>query len=761
VLSDLGADVIRVLPPDEVVAGSGAALSMSEAFDWAVNHDKRCVALDLRSTDGRAALHRLAREADVVVENFRPGVLDRLGCGYADLVAANPDIIMCSISGFGPEGPWAKMPAYDPVVQAAAGAMDITGPALPGGPPCRWGVPIGDEAASLYGVIGILAALAVRDRDGTGQAISVSMLDCQLAISTYRVPQMFDAHIPARADQHRGGAGTAPYGPFRGRDGRWVAIGFAQSHWVAACAAMGAPELVSDERFATEHARDANQADLDPLIAKILAGRTASEWEGIFKEVGAPAGKVNTLQEAFSHPQIQARQMIVDVRDERGRTARVAADPMGVLQAPQLAAPGGPYPAGEIAWQPTSGPVTAGPGQARGATTTAPPLAGVRVVEMDGNEPSKTLATQIMADLGAEVVLIERPVPLRPREEWAAPDEFMLTDAFRWAMHRGKRMVRLDLKDEAQRAGFMGLVEQADVVYDNFRPGVKDRLKVDHGSLAAVSPHLVTCSVTGFGEVGPWSQVPAYDVTLQALGGAMSITGDVDPDAPPVRWGHPIGGIAGALYGTIAVLGALRQVKSGGAGRHIDLSLLDVQVALHSYRVPQALTLGVTFGPQPNQGGSGARPYGPFLTKDKRWFVLAITIPFWKGFCRAIGQEGLAEDPRFVDDAARLRNSAALDEVVSAALASRTAAEWQDVFVANELPGSPVRTLEEAFVDPAVRARGMLKVLPREDGGEVHLPGFPLVFSKSEVGFWEPPGYGDARPVWPDAAPATGEVWPK
>src|SRR6185312_7885511 len=110
-----------------------------------------------------------------------------------------------------------------------------------------------------------------------------------------------------------------------------------------------------------------------------------------------------------------------------------------------------------------------------------------------------------------------------------------------------------------------------------------------------------------------------YDVTLQALSGAMSITGDDDPDAPPVRWGHPIGGLAGGLYGTIAVLGALRQAKRGGSGRHIDLSLLDVQIALHAYRVPQALTLGAQFRPQPNQGGSGARPYGPFLTKDGRW----------------------------------------------------------------------------------------------------------------------------------------------
>jgi crotonobetainyl-CoA:carnitine CoA-transferase CaiB-like acyl-CoA transferase len=759
IISDLGADVIRVLAPGDVIASSDSGLSMSEAFDWATNHDKRCVVLDLRTSEGRSELLRMAVDADVVVENFRPGVLERLGCGYTELVSVNPDVIMCSISGFGWAGPWAQMPAYDPVVQAASGAMDITGPALPGGPPCRWGIPIGDEAASLYAVVGILGALAVRDRDGIGQAISVSMLDCQMALATYRVPQIFDAHLPAQADAHRGGAGTVPYGPFRCSDGRWVAIGFAQSHWKAACRVMEAEQLASDTRFATEEARNTNQVELDQLIGEVLAGRPATEWETRFREAGAPAGKVNSLQEAFSHPQIAARGMIAEVRDEGGRVAQVAADPIGAAGETSGRAPAGPYAPGEISWRHKAVPseVEVEADRQRGLAT-APPLQGVRVVELDGNEPSKTLATQILADLGAEVVVVERPVPLRPRETWAAPGDFMLTDAFRWAMHRGKRILRIDLKDDQERQRFMSLVSGADVVYDNFRPGVKDRLGVDRSALAAVNPKVVTCSVTGFGAVGPWAHVPAYDVTLQALGGSMSITGDVDPAAPPVRWGHPIGGLAGALYGAIGVMSALRQVKSGAAGTHIDLSLLDVQVALHSYRVPQALTLGVTFGPQPRQGGSGARPYGPFLTKDERWFVLAITIPFWKGFCKVIGQPDLADDARFADDVARLRNAAELDALVGRAFLSRSANEWEELFLAEQLPGSPVRTLEEAFRDPSVRARGMLKVLAREDGGEVHLPGFPIVFTRTDVGSWKPPGYSEPRSSWIDAALATEEV---
>ncbi len=212
---------------------------------------------------------------------------------------------------------------------------------------------------------------------------------------------------------------------------------------------------------------------------------------------------------------------------------------------------------------------------------------------MDGNEPSKTLAAQILADLGADVLLIERPEPVRPRDSEAAPDQFMLTDAFRWGMHRGKRGVVLDLKSDADRTTFFDLVADVDILYDNYRPGVKDRLKISRDDLLARRPDLVTCSATGFGATGPWAAAPAYDVTLQALSGSMSITGNGRETDPPVRWGHPVGGLAGGLYGTIAVLAALRDVSRGRPSRHIDLSLFDIQAALHTYRIPQTLDVGI------------------------------------------------------------------------------------------------------------------------------------------------------------------------
>jgi crotonobetainyl-CoA:carnitine CoA-transferase CaiB-like acyl-CoA transferase len=734
VLADLGADVVKIARPGESKRSDGP-LSREEAFDWATNRGKRSIELDLRSDAGRESFLGLVSRADVVIDNFRPGTLERLGLGYERLRDANPRIIACDISGWGPTGPWAQVASYDLIAQAASGSIDVTGPHEPAGEaPCRWGVPIGDIAASLFATIGILAALAIRDRDGIGQRVSVSMLDCLLALSTYRVPQIFDAGLPVRMDPHKGGAGTTPYGPYLCSDGRWIAIGFAQPHWRAACTAMDRPDLIDDPRFDSEFTRNRHAGELDILMAEILRRRPSTEWQDVFIAAGAPAGKVNTLEEAFTHPQADARGMIATIVDRQGRVAHVAADPMGIQTGTrppiELDDPA------EITWDVRPGAVADASAERRA------PLDGTRIIEMDGNEPSKTLATQILADLGADVLLIERPEPVRPRDPDAAPDAFMLTDAFRWGMHRGKRGIVLNLKDEAGKSAFNDLLKEADAVYDNYRPGVKARLGVSRDELTAQRPGLVTCSATGFGATGPWAQAPAYDVTLQALSGAMSITGNGRDGDPPVRFGHPVGGLAGGLYGAIAVLASLRDVRRGRPARHVDLSLFDIQIALHSYRVPQTLDVGMTFHPEPRAGGSGARPYGVYPTSDERWFAAGITDQFWLPFCKAAGLQELVEDPRFATGPDRTANADALEEIVEARFRSRTGAEWDQVFLEHGLPGSRVLTLEEAFRHPQAQIDGMLREIPTARGRVVHVSGFPVLMSESKLGNWSvPPGW--------------------
>ena len=222
----------------------------------------------------------------------------------------------------------------------------------------------------------------------------------------------------------------------------------------------------------------------------------------------------------------------------------------------------------------------------------------------------------------------------------------------------------------------------------------------------------------------------------------MSITGNGGEDDPPIRWGHPIGGLAGGLYGAIAVLASLRDVRRGRPSRHTDISLLDIQIALHAYRVPQALDLGVEFGPEPRAGGSGARPYGVFGTGDGRWFVAGITDQFWEGFCEAVGRPELAGDPDYATGEARTRNTARLDEIVEEIFRSKSAEEWDAVFLEHRLPGCRVLTLEEAFHHPQAVLHDMLREVPTSRNRLVHVPGFPIQFSHSDTGRWtEPPGW--------------------
>jgi len=336
ILGQLGADVIRIQPPPADPAWParprGAPVSEAEGFTWALQRNKRSLCVDLKKAEGREVFLDLVRRSDVVYENFRPGVMQRLGLDYAALAAVNQRIIACAISGFGSTGPWAEVGAYDVAVQALGGSMSITGTGEPGSIPCRWGVPVGDIAGSMYAVIGVLAALEERERTGRGQAVEVALLDAQLALNTYRVPQAFGAGVKFETPSPRqGGAGSVPYGPFRCGDGAWLVIAIASNFWKPFCEAIGAAELLADARFASLALRQQNQPALDVLLEQRFLGAPAAEWEAKLIARGVPCGKVNTIAGAFAQAQAQARGMLVRFEEPGGREVFAAANPIRFL----------------------------------------------------------------------------------------------------------------------------------------------------------------------------------------------------------------------------------------------------------------------------------------------------------------------------------------------------------------------------------------------------------------------------------------------
>ncbi len=311
-LADQGADVIKIEKPggDDArrmppfVGGEGAPFML-----W--NRNKRSVVLDLKSTDGLASFEKLARGADVLIENFRPGTAERMGIGYGRLAARNPRLVYCSISGFGQSGPYRGRGGFDLMIQAMSGLMSVNGD--PHGPPMRLPVAISDVAAGLFGAVGILSALAARERTGRGQEVDVSLYESAVAFGVYEAAHYFaTGENPPRLGQaHRG---SSPYQVFRTKDG-WITLGGGtQELWLRICRLLGCEELARDPRFSDNAARVANNAALVELLEPRLARESNAHWLALLGEHGVPAGPVMSHAELFADPQARAREMAVEVK---------------------------------------------------------------------------------------------------------------------------------------------------------------------------------------------------------------------------------------------------------------------------------------------------------------------------------------------------------------------------------------------------------------------------------------------------------------
>ncbi len=332
-LADLGARVIKVESPDggDDTRGWGPPfLGGESAYFLSVNRNKQSVTLNLKHPRGRDLLLRLIARADVLVENFRPGTMERLGLAYAAVHDAAPRLIFCSISGFGQTGPYRERAAYDLIVQGMGGIMGITGE--PDGPPMRVGVAISDICAGMFAAYGILAALRVRDRTGRGQRVDISLLDGQVAWMTYVAANYFaTGENPPRAGQAH--PNLVPYQPFPTRDGFVnVAVG-SEGLWQKFCGAMEMP-IAADPRFATNAARVVNRRALVEALNPVFARRTTDEWVTRLLAAGVPAGPIYRMSEVMRDPQVLHREMVVALEHPRAGRITVNGTPVKLTETP-------------------------------------------------------------------------------------------------------------------------------------------------------------------------------------------------------------------------------------------------------------------------------------------------------------------------------------------------------------------------------------------------------------------------------------------
>jgi len=308
ILGDYGAEVLKVEPVEGARGEMGGESGKDTYFFLSTNRSKKSIQVSTRIPEGRSVLNRLIDSADVVVDNFRPGVIDALGFGYEELAARNPRIIACSISGFGPNGPMRDYPGFDQIAQGFSGLMSVTGTEASG--PTRVGIAICDLLGGIFAAQGILLALQARNRSGRGQKVETSLIEAIISVLSWSAGIYFDTgQPPGPAGNHH--PLSSPHGVFQASDRPFnIAVGNA-AMWQTFVKVIGRPELARDARFDTAGHRLKNRSALTAEVNAALADDTAQQWMDRFNESGIPSGPILNMKEMFSHPQVAAREMLV------------------------------------------------------------------------------------------------------------------------------------------------------------------------------------------------------------------------------------------------------------------------------------------------------------------------------------------------------------------------------------------------------------------------------------------------------------------
>jgi formyl-CoA transferase len=376
------------------------------------------------------------------------------------------------------------------------------------------------------------------------------------------------------------------------------------------------------------------------------------------------------------------------------------------------------------------------------------PLEGIRVLDLSRVLAGPT-AAQALADLGAEVIKIERPAIgddtrlIGPH--FAGSGELVDRSAYYWAVNRGKQSVAIDLADADGADLVRGLAAKADVLIENFKVGALGRYGLGPADLTAINPRLVYCSITGFGQSGPYRHRPGYDSMIQAMGGLMSLTGEPDgqPGGGPQRAGVPMIDILTGLYASTAILAALRHRDRTGEGQHVDLALLDVMVSSLSFLGVDHLASGRV----PQRTGTRnavTHPSGIYDCRDGQIMMIIGNDEQFRRLCGALGLPDLARDPRFGSSPDRVAHAAELDALIGAVLATRPLPEWLTAFEAAGLPASPVNDLAAVFADEHVRQRGDVVSFEHPEIGAIDCLASPMRLSATPVQYdRRPAGLGE------------------
>ncbi len=700
-LADQGADVVRVDPP------GGPLWDTPGNATW--NRGKRSIALDLKSEGDREVARRLVEGADVVVENFRPGVMERLGLGPRATTEANPRLVYCSLPGFASDDPRADTPAFEGVVAAAAATFR---PAEPSHRPVYTAIPIASTYAAFQAAASIVLALNARQRDGQGQHIEVPL---------------FDAMFPSIG--HHGlrihGASPDPLtfavvwsGFFQCKDGRWLRFGgFGNQNFREFVEASGITSWDDDGltdlgRTLPESANDV--AQIQESIRELFKTRTAQEWEDLIAEAGSEGAVCRTSEEWFDHPHARQSQMVVEVDDpthgtmlQPGVNARMSLTPGGVR---------GPAPATNQHRSSLLAEL-----DAHTSTTDQPPpqgflraaLEGMRVLDLCIILAGPTLG-RTLAEFGADVIKIDNPT----RGSIVARHN---------DINRGKRSLLLDLKSEEGREVFWKLLENADVVAQNYRAGKLEQLGLGYEEVRKRKPDIVYASLNAYGHLGPWAGRPGHEQFAQtAAGMALRFGGDGAPAVQP----NPVNDYGTGFMGAYAVALALLHRQRTGLGQHVDTSLAYTAMTLQSPYMQRYE--GKTWDETRGQEALGSGPLQRMYQASDAWLFVGARESDLARMAQVLGLSGLED-----------LQDEALEQSLEERFLGDTADSWAGRLREAGIGAQRVITdVRELMEDPWVQDHGLSITREHEEFGLITTCGPAPRLSRTPVR----PGTPAARP---------------
>jgi len=357
------------------------------------------------------------------------------------------------------------------------------------------------------------------------------------------------------------------------------------------------------------------------------------------------------------------------------------------------------------------------------------PLEGVKVLSFC-RALAGPFATMILADLGAEVIKIEQP-KLGDGTRASFPRLNGISTYF-LSVNRGKKSITLDLKNEQAKEIVFGLVKKVDILVENFRPGVMKRLGFDYETIRKHNPKIVYGSISGFGQTGPYSHRPAYDMLAQAMGGTVSITGPVDPEAPAVRVGYSIGDMGAGIFGAMGIQAALYKAEKTGQGQWVDVAMMDSQAAFCENAIVRYCATGEV--PQPTGSRHPlAAPFQVFRTKDSSLVLIAANDKLWEAFCKAAGKEEWIGHERYRNRQQRLKHYDEFEKDMNALMQTRTTDEWGRLFDEHNVMWGPVNNIEQVVNDPHIQAREMIVEVEHPQAGKHRIVSSPMKFSETPI----------------------------